>query len=199
MRKNLVCGGAPAMILMLVAACASEHATATAPLAESRVAALAPSLARASTVPKHLPGLLWKSEPSSPLSVSRVIGPNGGELRIPQAGVTVIVPAGALAVSQEITMSIHKGAVVAYDFAPHGLTFQTPLTLHQDLSFTNATPALASLLSLGYYENPLQVGTDGADINEDEGGWSSLSRFTFSANVWHFSGYMVACGRDGVI
>ena len=198
MRKNLVCGGATAMMLMLVAACSSEHAIAPAPLAGSRVAALAPSLASASTVPKHLPGLLWKHEPTSRLSVSQVIGPNGGELRIPEAGVTVIVPAGALAVPQQITMSLHPGTVVAYDFAPHGLTFQVPLTLHQDLSFTNAKPALASQLSLGYYANPLQVGTDGADINEDEGGWSNLARFTFSANIWHFSGYMVACGRGEV-
>ena len=203
MRRNLVSGGAAALVITLVAACSSEHGTATAPLAESPSTIVAPAtqpaLAKAAKVPKLVLGLQWRKGLPSHLQVSQVIGPDGGLLSIPQAGVTVIVPAGALTFRREIKLSIHTDKVVSYDFEPHGITFQQPLTLHQDLSFTNATAALAPVLNLGYYASPLQVGTKGAEIDEENGGWSNMARFTFSAHIWHFSGYMVACGRGEVL
>ena len=66
---------------------------------------------------------------------------------------TVTVPRGALAQTTTITMTARAGTVVAYDFAPHGITFAKPLVFQQQLRGTNASLLTAPLLQLGYYSD----------------------------------------------
>ena len=133
--------------------------------------------------------------PSS-LTVTQAIGVDGGTLSIPQAGVTITVPAGALAVTTVISMTARAGTVIAYDFAPHGTTFAKPLVFTQALAGTNVPPVLAPLLTLGYYADPSYLTTLGASVSEFISGSSNLVNASFTSSISHFSGYMVACGRS---
>jgi hypothetical protein len=132
---------------------------------------------------------------AAPITVTKSIGSEGGTLSIPQAGVSVVVPRGALAQPTTITMTARAGSLVAYDFAPHGITFAKPLVFQQQLKGTNASLLTAPLLQLGYYSDPnLLTGTGGL-VSELLGGAVDLLTGTFTAPIPHFSGYIVTCGR----
>jgi hypothetical protein len=130
-----------------------------------------------------------------PITVSKAIGRDGGTLAIPEAGVTVTVPTGALSASTKITMTARAGTLVAYDFAPHGITFAKPLVFSQKLSGTNATLLSAPLLRLGYYEDASLLTKTGGVVSQLLGGVVNALSWTFTSSIPHFSGYMVSCGR----
>jgi hypothetical protein len=137
------------------------------------------------------------------LTASATIGPAGGELRIPAAGVVFTVPAGALASPTVITISARGGNMIAYDFAPHGLVFRTPATLTQDMRATSATTSNSLFDGIvgAYYDGDL------ADIFVDPAGVLAkiaetrpavLDRGRRSATIYinHFSGYLMSSGRS---
>jgi hypothetical protein len=130
-----------------------------------------------------------------PITVSKAIGRDGGTLAIPEAGVTVTVPTGALSASTKITMTARAGTLVAYDFAPHGITFAKPLVFSQKLSGTNATLLSAPLLRLGYYEDASLLTKTGGVVSQLLGGVVNALSWTFTSSIPHLSGYMVSCGR----
>jgi hypothetical protein len=134
---------------------------------------------------------------AAPITVSKSIGPDGGTLAIPQAGVTVTVPRGALAATTTITMTARAGTLVAYDFAPHGITFAKPLVFSQQLRGTNATLLTAPLLGLAYYEDASLLTKTGGLVSQLLGGTVNTLTWTFTGSIPHFSGYMVSCGRGG--
>jgi hypothetical protein len=134
---------------------------------------------------------------AAPITVSQSIGPDGGTLAIPQAGVTVTVPRGALAATTKITMTARAGTLVAYDFAPHGITFAKPLVFSQQLRGTNATLLTAPLLGLAYYEDASLLTKTGGLVTQLLGGTVNTLTWTFTGSIPHFSGYMVSCGRGG--
>jgi hypothetical protein len=142
-------------------------------------------------------GLQRTSPLAAPITVTKVIGSEGGTLSIPQAGVTVTVPRGALATTTTITMTARAGSLVAYDFAPHGVVFAKPLVFSQQLRGTNATLLSAPLLGLGYYEDPSLLGKTGGLVSELLGGTVNTLSWTFTSTIPHFSGYIVTCGRRG--
>jgi ZU5 domain len=144
-----------------------------------------------------LPGLLRTSPLAADITVSQTIGAAGGTLSIPAAGVTVVVPAGALSSNTLITMTARKGSLVAYDFAPHGITFAKPLVFTQSLTGTNATLLSVPFLKLGYYSDPSLLTAVGGLVSELLGGTTSLLSWTFTANIKHFSGYMIGTARGG--
>jgi hypothetical protein len=192
--------------LVLATACSSEHATAPTaqqsvqPTAMPQAGAQSPDLL--GTIGSVLGGLqlvtgLQRTTPlAAPITVTKTIGLYGGVLAIPQAGVTVVIPYGALTQPTTITMTARAGSLVAYDFAPHGITFARPLVFTQRLSGTNATLLSVPFLKLAYYTDPSLLGAVTGTVSELIGGVSSLLTWTFSAPIKHFSGYMVSCGRE---
>ena len=134
---------------------------------------------------------------AAPISVARTIGADGGTLSIPQAGVSVTVPSGALTAPTQITMTARAGSLVAYDFAPHGITFAKPLVFTQQLRGTSASLVTAPLLELGYYPDASLLTKVGGLVSELIGGTTNLVTWSFSAKISHFSGYIVTCGRRG--
>ena len=133
---------------------------------------------------------------ASAVTVQQVIGPAGGTLSIPEAGVFVISPPGALAQSTEITMTARAGSLVAYDFAPHGIVFARPLIFSQSLQGTSVSLLNVLSLKLGYYEDPSLLGQATGFVTQLIGGVSNLLTWTFSAPIPHFSGYMIACDLE---
>jgi hypothetical protein len=94
-------------------------------------------------------------------------------------------------------MTARAGSILAYDFEPHGITFAKPLTFSQSLSGTNATLLNVPFLKLGYYSDPNLLGSVFALVSELINGSTNLLSWTFTAPIKHFSGYVVACGRNG--
>ena len=185
--------------LALFSACSSEPTSAPqarvpAPAAPS--ASLAVGVVNAAEHPVHLPGLRRGSPLTASFTVSQMIGTAGGTLSIPAAGVTVVVPAGALASNTLITMTARRGALVAYDFAPHGITFAKPLVFTQSLNGTSASLLNVSLLALGYYADPSQLTFTGGLVSDLTAGVTNLVSWSFTANIKHFSGYLVSCDRN---
>jgi hypothetical protein len=131
---------------------------------------------------------------ASPITVTAVIGQLGGTLSIPAAGVTVTVPYGALSANTEITMTARAGALVAYDFSPHGITFAKPLVFRQSLKGTTASLLQAPLLKLGYYEDPSLLTETEGFVSQLLDGAVNLLTWTFTSTIPHFSGYMIGLG-----
>ena len=128
--------GVMALGLALLSACSSEPTSApAAPIA-------APTSAPNADLLGSVTGLVDKTVSfvagvqrnvplATPITVTKTIGSAGGTLSILAAGVTVTVPSGALSTPTVITMTARAGSLVAYDFAPHGITFAKPLVFTQ--------------------------------------------------------------------
>jgi len=129
------------------------------------------------------------------LSASAYIGVLGGNLAIPGAGITVVVPPLALTSTKLVTVTALAGSDVAYAFEPHGTTFLVPLVVTQDLSNTQAqTGGLINPLSLfvGYFPDNKNILSVTQLLNVSVDLFNQTAVFT----VTHFSGYIVASGRE---
>jgi hypothetical protein len=188
--------GALALALAL-ASCSSDQATA--PFQTKAPASPSTNLISVLTTTLHLTTarVVRRTTPlQQPITVTKTIDWYGGTLSIPEAGVTVTVPRGALSASTTITMTARAGAAIAYDFAPHGITFNEPLTLTQSLRGTTASLLSFSDLQLAYYSDPSLIGDLTAVVSELIDGVSGIMTWSFSAPIRHFSGYILTCGRD---
>jgi len=141
-------------------------------------------------------GVLRKTPLASNITVRKTIGRSGGVLSIPAAGVSVVVPAGALNGDTQITMTARAGYLLAYDFEPHGVKFNVPLVFNQSLNNTNVGLLTPLSLKLGYYSDPSLLGKTTALVSELIQGVTSILTRTFTAPIKHFSGYIVICGRS---
>ncbi|MEP6620782.1 MAG: hypothetical protein ABJE47_15765, partial [bacterium] len=190
-----------ALGLTLLAGCSNDRTDVTSPLATPSAAPSGDLLGALGGLLNNTLSLVGNVKRTTPLaaaiSVQQTIGAAGGTMTIPSAGVTVVFPAGALASNTTITMTARAGSAVAYDFAPHGITFAKPLVFTQNLSGTNVSLLTAPLLNLGYYTDPSLIGTVTTLVSELIGGTTNLLSWKFTSSIRHFSGYMVACGRGG--
>ena len=132
-------------------------------------------------------------------SATVVIGPDGGEIALPNTGFRMRIPAGALAAPTAISVTAYRGRAVAYEFAPHGLQFLAPVVIQHDLAGTTAErdDAVRALLGAGYYPG----GT--TSINDEEGTATISERMgvrltedltSVLFEITHFSGYLIATG-----
>jgi hypothetical protein len=134
--------------------------------------------------------------------VRQTIQPQGGIIKLPQSGLTLRFPAGAVSKPLAITVTALPGELVAYDFQPHGTVFKTPVLVQQDLKGTKAEvdASLITQLRGAFLANgQSDIDVSGkARITEaysvqlfSEGGPKPRqARFT----ITHFSGYILASG-----
>jgi hypothetical protein len=144
---------------------------------------------------------LIRAEPlGDDISVTQIIGPAGGELEIPQAGLHVFVPRGALQRSTAITATALKGDLVAYEFGPHGTRFALPLVVLQKTAGTDfASLPMGTLVQGGYFTgrdalDPVAKKVKVAEVIPTLG-MSTDDGVAFL--VWHFSGYSFQWGFKG--
>jgi hypothetical protein len=144
--------------------------------------------------------VLLRTNPLRTTQASAVIGSDGGTLRLADAGLTLSVPAGAVAADVEFTVTARAGRLVAYEFEPHGITFALPLTLTQELDGTRAARnvALMSTLAGGYFASSaaLDSSSGTAEVRELLRATVDATSQTVSFPVAHFSGYILAVGRS---
>ena len=126
----------------------------------------------------------------SDITVRAAIGPAGGTLTIPETGFTLVVPKGAVTGVVMFSVRAMAGASVAYDFAPHGITFNVPLQFRQSLTGTTALPG--QMLMGGYFKDTTQVDCDLMEADVDESTSTELESGSVVFDLWHFSGYLVS-------
>ena len=141
-----------------------------------------------------------KETESASLTIS---AKEGGTLSLPNSGLVVSVPAGAIrSGTLTITVTATAGKSVAYDFQPHGTVFLKALTVSQHLEKTTWKQLGSLKLYGGYYPEILNDAAGTAVITEafpvrittDSKKTSTFANF----DIKHFSGYIVSTGRaDG--
>jgi hypothetical protein len=131
---------------------------------------------------------------TSDVSWTFVAGPGGATSSNSTVGLTVSVPAGALATTTTIRVTAVAGSAVAYAFEPH-LEFAKGVTLTQSLRGTTA--GLLALYSGAHFDGDRPTFTSGglAIVDELVPALGGLLTHTVSFKVDHFSGWIVASGR----
>lgn len=178
-------------------ACASDSSTSPqSPVAPPSAASrdlLGGLLGGGSTAgTKTVVPLLRTTPLAADVSVSQTIGPLGGVLAIPQAGLTIVVPPLAVGKATAFKITARKGSYLAYDMEPHGTKFLVPLVATQSLVNTSARGLLNLSLSLGYYPDPAHV----TSVSELLGVQVDLLRLTAVSTIPHFSGYIYVGGDE---
>ncbi|HWJ22990.1 MAG TPA: hypothetical protein VNS52_11610 [Gemmatimonadaceae bacterium] len=178
---------------LAVAACNGDQAAATGPVVRGASVASETQLAT----------VLQRSVPlEHAISASITVADNGGVLRIPEAGLQVVVPRNALPTSTPVTITVTAiaGNAVAYEFEPHGLVFARPLSATQDLSGTTwsassgrATPEAAYFAG----DEQLDVAAGTALISETFRTDLVATGKRLHWGIPHFSGYVIVTGRGG--
>lgn len=134
---------------------------------------------------------------AEPITVTQSIGYYGGTIKVPEAGLTVIVPRGAVYYNTKITVTALAGDQVAYEFGPHGMTFYKPLQVKQSLEGTyaeNSNPDYEAVYygptkDGGLLGDLLGVVLELLNVNQN----TATNSLDFE--VRHFSGYLVSSGR----
>ncbi len=198
--RNFVPFAAALAASLAATGCGSDNTTAPTAAAP---AATAPSptllgnvLGAALGSPTQVTPLTRVTPLTTSQTTSARIGPLGGVLALPGAGITVIVPPLAVTSPTTISVTARAGSAVAYDFAPHGIKFNLPLVVTQSLAQTSAhTGGTINPLSLfvGYYPD----GNNITSVTELLSLHLDLLNQLAIVDIWHFSGYIFASGRDG--
>jgi hypothetical protein len=156
---------------------------------------------------KNVKGVRWIStRVPVELSVSGVIGPDGGSLTIPGSQFMIYFPQGALSSPTAITITSKETEWVTYDMTPHGTVFGKPVIVFQGLENTEIFGTLAACSAYGAYLPPgseLISADDTATATETTmsytvSGFVDWMQFSSpQASIWiinHFSRYMLASG-----
>ena len=142
----------------------------------------------------------WKNEYKDVIKVSKIIDQSGGTISIPETGLTLSFPAGAVAAP--ITVIVTADAqYVAYKMEPTGTQFLKDVTATQLLNTTTLSGSpLRSQLYAAYIADD-SVNLSGKvpvlEIEPSTTIFSVLSPLLPQAHVWtirHFSRYMLASG-----
>lgn len=129
------------------------------------------------------------------IPVSALIGPDGGTISIPEAGLTLVVPPGAVTSSTKFTATALAGRLAAYEFEPAGTKFPVPLQFTQDLTKLSLLDMVTAPVLDGAYF------TDTSKLNQNLGRAAAteilpatvdLLRLRVGFPINHFSGYLVS-------
>ena len=177
----------------IVAACGGEQALLVSPPVPG-----APPLGVVEAPGGALVHPIRRQQPmANEVSWSFDVDAQGTTVRHPSTGLTITVPAGAVAAPTHITVFALRGAPLAYRFEPHGLQFAVPIQLTQSLHgllLGGASQPIPRLFA-GYFADD-SLATDSATGNAsvieilpvqiDVRGHNAV------LYVRHFSGYTVA-------
>ncbi len=182
-----------AALAIVVGGCAES-------VAPEASAVAAPEAPRTFLVPLLVDVLQRGAPLTREVSASATIGEAGGTIRIPEAGFSITVPAGAVHEPVEIRATALAGPNVAYRFEPHGLVFDREPVVTQDLRLTQALTRLLGLqMEGGYFTDESTLASGTGAILETRPAQLDLLRMRVSFGIGHFSGYLVSSGRRGYI
>jgi hypothetical protein len=175
---------------------AARALAAGQPLASNRAPSAAPSL-EVVEPPVLATSMRRTRQLRRNISTFALIGARGGRLEIKSAGLTVIVPPGAVTRPTLFRVTALKGDMVAYDFGPHGTHFAVPLRVEQAVRQTDWWKARQPQCEAGYFKDIRQL--DGrrrrALVDEFLPVAYDARAAKMSFEVEHFSGYMISTGH----
>ena len=147
-----------------------------------------------------LKAVWWKKQHKDVIKVSKTIDQSGGTISIPETGLTLSFPAGAVAAPVTITVT-SDDKYVAYKMEPTGTKFLKDVTATQLLNTTSIFGSpLRSQLYAAYIPDDNVKLSGKVPVLEIEPGttiFSVLSSLLPQAHVWtirHFSRYILASG-----
>jgi|SRR5687768_8426480 len=181
--------GARLLSIVLLAGCARDGASPVEPTAVPPK----PNAALLGLLPVR--GVTRAVPLAKDISVSAVIGPKGGTISIPEAGLTLVVPANAVQANTAFKATAIAGTLVAYEFEPHGTTFAVPLRFTQDLRKTSLVGVLTAPLMDGAYftdRSKLNDASGLAFVSELRPVVVNLLKSQASFPIDHFSGYLIS-------
>jgi hypothetical protein len=190
--------GAALILSVTIGACGGDRATGVQPVSVTGVQPVTVALKKMKM--QSLPDTVTVATRLVPLeqelSTSAVIGPAGGTLELPDAGLKLIVPKNAVASNVTFTVKALPGAMLAYEFGPHGTVFRTPLRVEQDIKQV-LLPADESVVA-GYFPDQDDLLADEVvgTINEKLPAQLDVTGSKVRFDVSHFSGYLIATGRQ---
>lgn len=128
------------------------------------------------------------------------VGAQGTTVRHPSTGLTITVPAGAVAGPTHITVFALRGAPLAYRFEPHGLQFAVPIQLTQSLHgllLGGASRPIPRLVAGYFADDSLATDAAGnAPVIEILPVQIDVRAHKAILSVRHFSGYTVASAQS---
>lgn len=129
-------------------------------------------------------------------------------LKLNKAGLKVTFPRGSVSSAINVCLVAHAGPLLTYSFYPHGLQFNTDITVRQSLRGTTAfhNSTLASDLIGGYLANGVENDVDTKGVGnfaqtfnvlgaDEVGTVTNVTPSTVSFYTNHFSGYALASGK----
>jgi len=140
------------------------------------------------------------------LTVSGVIGSNGGSLAIPGSQFVIYFPQDALPNPTTITITSKETEWVTYDMNPHGTVFRKPVVVLQGLEKTEIFGTTTACSAYGAY---LPTGNEVISADDTATATETTMSYTLSGfitwtqfsspqtSIWiinHFSRYMLASG-----
>jgi hypothetical protein len=142
----------------------------------------------------------------------RVVDPSRGRretiVALKNAGLRVSFPVNSVSAPTRVCLTAHAGDLLTYTFQPHGLQFNVPILVQQDLRGTTAfhNPLLAQRILAGYLLNGVAADVDRDGVGQFEETFTTAvfddgdaptrttpARASFS--TLHFSGYALASGK----
>ena len=150
---------------------------------------------QAAAVPRSRVYVLRRKEPlAKPITVSARIGFAGGKLEIPEAGLTVEIPVGALIFPTTISVTAIAGENVAYEFGPHGQLFLKRITVKQSLNDTYSLNKKPQYRAAYFVEDPTTWQEAVVNVLELLTTTYERSGNTARFGIVHFSGYLMSSG-----
>ncbi|MFL5528545.1 MAG: hypothetical protein ACJ791_04200 [Gemmatimonadaceae bacterium] len=143
---------------------------------------------------------VWWERDHKNVRVSQTIGQAGGTISIPETGLTVEFPAGAVASPIAITITADED-YVAYKMEPSGTQFLKDVTVTQSLRTTSifGEPLRSQLYAAYIADDGIKLSgkVPVLEIEPSRTIFSTLNPLLPIAHVWvirHFSRYMLASG-----
>jgi hypothetical protein len=140
-------------------------------------------------------GLVRDHANDKPIVTEIRVPRGGGTYRLP-GGLHIDVSGGTFRETTTLTVTMLPGNMVAYEFQPHGLVFNKPLRMSQDLRGTNWAGKDVSQFGVGYFTSAtdLNLLTKQALVKEYLRSTVDVHGKRVHFDVFHFSGYMMSTG-----
>jgi len=148
----------------------------------------------------ELKAVWWKKQQKNLVRVSQTISPDGGIISIPETGLTIRFPQGAVAQPLTVTVTADD-KYVAYKMEPSGTVFLQDVEVTQSLAATSifGSPLKSQLYAAYIADDNIKLSgkVPVIEIEPSRTIFSVLSPLLPQAQVWvirHFSRYMLASG-----